>query len=56
VGRSRVIRVLIADDQALIRAGLRGILELESDLEVAGGRRPADRRCSRPVTWLSTLS
>jgi len=31
-----VIRVLIADDQALIRAGLRGILELESDLEVAG--------------------
>jgi len=31
-----VIRVLIADDQPLIRAGLRGILELEDDLEVVG--------------------
>jgi RNA polymerase sigma factor (sigma-70 family) len=28
--------VLIVDDQPLIRAGLRGILELESDLEVVG--------------------
>lgn len=31
-----MIRVLIADDQPLIRAGLRGILELERDLEVVG--------------------
>jgi RNA polymerase sigma factor (sigma-70 family) len=31
-----VIRVVIADDQALIRAGLRGILEMESDLLVVG--------------------
>jgi len=31
-----VIRVLIADDQPLIRAGLRGIVELEDDLEVVG--------------------
>jgi len=31
-----MIRVLIADDQPLIRAGLRGILELEGDFEVVG--------------------
>jgi len=31
-----VIRVLIADDQPLIRAGLRGILEMEGDFEVVG--------------------
>ena len=31
-----MIRVLIADDQALIRTGLRGILETASDLQVVG--------------------
>jgi DNA-binding NarL/FixJ family response regulator len=31
-----MIRVLIADDQALIRTGLRGILESAPDLEVVG--------------------
>ncbi len=31
-----MIRVLIVDDQPLIRAGLRGILELENGLEVIG--------------------
>ncbi|WP_207219094.1 response regulator [Pengzhenrongella frigida] len=31
-----MIRIVIADDQPLIRAGLRGILELESDFEVVG--------------------
>jgi DNA-binding NarL/FixJ family response regulator len=31
-----MIRVLIADDQALVRAGFRMILEAESDLEVVG--------------------
>ena len=30
------IRVLIADDQALIRTGLRGIIETAADLEVVG--------------------
>ena len=30
------IRVLIADDQALVRAGFRAILELQSDLNVVG--------------------
>ena len=31
-----MIRVLIADDQALVRAGFRAILEAEDDLEVVG--------------------
>ena len=32
----RVIRILIADDQALVRAGLRMILDAQPDLEVVG--------------------
>ena len=31
-----MIRVLVADDQALVRGGLRAILESEADIEVAG--------------------
>lgn len=31
-----MIRVLIADDQALIRAGIRGVLDLEDDILVVG--------------------
>jgi DNA-binding NarL/FixJ family response regulator len=31
-----VIRVLVADDQALVRAGFRAILEAQKDLEVVG--------------------
>ena len=34
--RCVVIRVLLADDQALIRAGFRALLEAAADLEVAG--------------------
>jgi DNA-binding NarL/FixJ family response regulator len=41
-----VIRVVLADDQALLRAGLRALLEAEDDLEVAGeaanGREAVD--------------
>lgn len=46
-----MIRVLIADDQPLIRAGLRGILDLEDDLEVIGeaatGRQAVQRARDR---------
>ncbi len=42
-----MIRILIADDQALVRAGLRMILEAQPDLEVVGeaedGRAALDR-------------
>jgi DNA-binding NarL/FixJ family response regulator len=48
-----VIRILIADDQPLIRAGLRGILELEEDIEVVGeaasGREAVDQVRDRLV-------
>ena len=51
-----MIRVLIADDQALVRAGFRMILEAQPDLEVVGeaadGARGARRwpRRSRPTS------
>src|SRR6187551_1883155 len=34
--RACMIRVLVADDQALVRAGFRAILEEQDDLEVVG--------------------
>ena len=50
-----MIRVVIADDQALMRAGFRLILEAEPDIELAGEEPTALRpsgspRRSRP-TW-----
>ena len=34
--RPSPIRVLIVDDQALVRVGLRKIFEIEQDIEVVG--------------------
>ena len=36
VGVGHVIRVVLADDQALLRAGLRALLDAEDDIEVVG--------------------
>jgi DNA-binding NarL/FixJ family response regulator len=42
-GGLRVIRVLLADDQALVRGGFRLILEAEPDIEVAGEAADGDQ-------------
>ena len=36
MGRPQVIRVVLADDQALVRAGFRMLLDAEEDIEVVG--------------------
>src|SRR5690606_31269311 len=35
--RSRRVRVLIVDDHKIMRDGLKGLLQFESDIEVVGG-------------------
>ena len=51
------IRVLIADDQALVRAGFRMILDAEEDLEVVGeAHERRARRSTRPAAWRPTSS
>jgi DNA-binding NarL/FixJ family response regulator len=47
-----MIRVLIADDQALVRAGFRAILEAEDDLEVVG--EAAGGREAVALAWDTT--
>ena len=48
-GGPRVIRVFIADDQALVRAGFRMILDAQPDMEVVGEAQDGARgdRCGR---------
>ena len=36
-----MIRVLLVDDQALIRSGIRSLLEAEDDIEIVG-KQPMD--------------
>lgn len=42
-----MIRVLLADDQSLVRAGFRALLDAQPDIEVAG-RQPTARK---PCAW-----
>lgn len=42
------ITVLIADDQALVRAGLRMILEAEPDIEVVGEAQDGRQALTSP--------
>ena len=42
------IRLLIADDQALVRAGFRMILDAEDDLEVVGEATTGSTPSRRP--------
>jgi DNA-binding NarL/FixJ family response regulator len=44
-----VIRVLLADDQALVRGGFRLILEAEPDIEVVGEAADGDQ--AWPPRW-----
>jgi DNA-binding NarL/FixJ family response regulator len=48
------IRVLIADDQALLRGGFRLILDAQPDLEVVVRPRTARRRFGSPRSWPRT--
>jgi DNA-binding NarL/FixJ family response regulator len=41
-----MIRVLLADDQALVRAGFRALLDAQADIEVAGEARDGEQAVS----------
>ncbi len=42
-----MIRVVIADDQGMVRAGLRSLLESEPDIEVVGEATDGEQACSQ---------
>jgi len=48
-GRSMTIRVLIADDHAVVRQGLRMFLALDAELEVVGEAEDGTQALSRAV-------
>jgi hypothetical protein len=49
------IRVLLADDQALIRAGFKMIIDAGPDLEAADGREAVRQRSFRVASGRSGL-
>jgi DNA-binding NarL/FixJ family response regulator len=51
-----MIRVLLADDHPVVRAGLRGMLAAEADIEVAGEAASGPRRSPGPERAGSTSS
>jgi DNA-binding NarL/FixJ family response regulator len=46
---SETIRVLLVDDHAVLRGGLKALLNLEADLDVAGEAPQVRRRWSSPA-------
>ena len=48
------ISAFIADDHAVVREGIRALLEVQDDIEVAG-RPPTDSHPGQPLKGLVTL-
>jgi len=46
-----VIRILLADDQSLIRSGIRALLEAEDDIEVVAEAADGQQAVGRAMPW-----